>query len=1016
MKKLLVSLLVMAAAAFAGPVSYYGKLQAKNAALYSANTGDKVQLKGMSMFWDTWDVGYNFYKKNVIDALVRDWKIEIIRVAHGTGTNLNSNWKSLDETVIDAAISNDIYVIIDYHSHNAQNEVAEAKEFFTHMASKYGKYPNVIFEVFNEPTGEKMWNTIKNYANEIIPVIRKNGGADNLVIVGNSQYSAHPEEVSAGDINDNNYAVTFHFYATEHGVSDGAYSGYSNFKSRVNTALQNGMTVFVTEWGTTEASGDGTVSESKSNEWMTYLDSKKISWCNWSVSNKGETSSAFMNQGNYTNPSNWSVDGYSASGKYVYNQLQNNYKTAPWVNGSTPNTSSSTASSSAMAAGYTDYIDDFEDGDKYAFTGGVWYAYDDSKDDNGAGESTITNDPEKDEDGVDGFKVVVKGDDTKGMLALKGIKLVQGKNLYAPYVALGVKLNKDESDYDLSSCKSISYRYKGAEHNFKAQSSKVENFNYHKIAFKAQSSWTKAEISWEDLDQENWGKTEMETHFSISTALNTINKLTWEVKGIENANKTYDAPTYNYLYIDDVRCDGLAIKPVAGSGSTTGNSSSSAVLNNSSSSTVVTNSSSSIVVGNSSSSTVVTNSSSSTVVANSSSATAAGYKVSGNLEQTVAPNGTFATVTITGVTSFSRDWALSFLTIEEKNGTVTISGTVPEWASSKSETLTINGEKVVVKLTVAAAGASSSSAVQNGSSSSATAGSSATVATPAGVVDDFEDGDNQAYTGGYWFAYNDKGDKGASTFANEEDAENGGYVVIFPATNGSTTMAGLKDVVLDQGDNKYDPYVALGLNLGEEDEAYDLSSCTEISYDYIGSAHNFKAVLKGDGTGALTDYDRHMVAMKASTSWTTAKIAWSDLEQDGWGAEVVLDKSLVSAFHWEIKAEVEPNYLYVDNFKCDGLKIVPPASSDSKDPSSSASTVALNTVVANPLSVALHGRSLQIGGADLVNVDVFDMQGRPMMSLRNVNSDVALETLAGGSYIVRVRAGSANMTKRIMLK
>lgn len=210
--------------------------------------------------------------------------------------------------------------------------------------------------------------------------------------------------------------------------------------------------------------------------------------------------------------------------------------------------------------------------------------------------------------------------------------------------------------------------------------------------------------------------------------------------------------------------------------------------------------------------------------------------------------------------------------------------------------------------------------------------------------------------------------------------------------------------------------MALGLNLGEEDEAYDLSSCTEISYDYIGSAHNFKAVLKGDGTGALTDYDRHMVAMKASTSWTTAKIAWSDLEQDGWGAEVVLDKSLVSAFHWEIKAEVEPNYLYVDNFKCDGLKIVPPASSDSKDPSSSASTVALNTVVANPLSVALHGRTLQIGGADLVNVDVFDMQGRPMMSLRNVNSDVALETLAGGSYIVRVRAGSANMTKRIMLK
>ncbi len=1018
MKKIIALCLLVAAAVFAaGPAGVYGKLQAKNGMLYSANTNQPVQLKGMSMFWDVWSS--EFYTASVIKGLVDKWKIEIIRVPHGVGGDKGggpmANWQTVDETVIQAAIDNGIYVIIDFHSHVAHTQTEDAKTFFKTMASKWGKYPNVIFEIYNEPMGAGMWSTIKTYADQVIPVIRQNGGTDNLIIVGNSEYSIRPGEAVSNPIKDSNVAYTFHFYAGSHSLDGGAYSGNPSYRTGINNAIQAGLTVFVTEWGTVDASGNNGYNKSSSDAWMSYLDQKKISWCNWSVHSKDESASIFANQSSYTNPQNWNYSGYSESGKYVYDHLQNWANSAPWRSGAV-NSSASTGSSSSVggvvSGGKTNMFDDFEDLNKYAYTGGVWYAYTDKDD---KGQSSISNKTIV-EDGEEGWTVVVPTDNsnnTKGMLAATGIKLVKGENEYAPYIALGLNINKDETAFDLTSCKTFSYKYKGAAHNFKVQSTKVENYNYHSTSFIDQGDWKTVTIDWADLVQGNWGTAEAATHFDISKFKNTVNKLAWEVKGEEKAATT--SLKYDYLYIDDVMCDGMSINVVTPSSSSSSVKSSSSSAKSSSSS--VRSSSSSVK----SSSSVASSSS-----VKSSSSVAAGMKVTGSLTQTVAKDSPFGTITITGVTSFNRDtWNLSYLNIENKNGTVTVSGTVPNWAISNSETLTINGEKVVIKLTVAEAGSVSSSSQVVVSSSSAekpvSSSSTPVVATPAGMVEDFEDGDNQAYTGGYWFAYNDKGDKGASTFSNEADAENGGNVVIFPATNGSTTMGGLKDIKLDQGDNAYDPYVALGLNLAEEDEAYDLSSCKSISYDYIGAAHNFKAILAGDGKGAVTAYDRHTVAVPASTSWTTANIAWADLEQAGWGEEVALSKNKVSAFHWEVKGEsAVPNYLYVDNFKCEGLKIVAPASSSSTVKPGSSSSVKPQDigVVANrvQLGAQLYGRTLQLSGANLMNVAVFDMQGRPMMNLRNIQGEISLESLPTGNYVVRVSAGSVNMTKRVTLR
>jgi hypothetical protein len=160
--------------------------------------------------------------------------------------------------------------------------VSEATSFFTYMANKWGSYPNVIFEVFNEPTSANMWSTVKSYANTIIPVIRSY--SSNLIIVGNSEYSAHPEDAINSEVTDSkdNVAYSFHFYANSHFLDGGDYSGYVTFRNRIRNAMQAGLTVFVTEWGTTSSDGDGTVNTSSSDTWLTFLDNNKISWCNWS--------------------------------------------------------------------------------------------------------------------------------------------------------------------------------------------------------------------------------------------------------------------------------------------------------------------------------------------------------------------------------------------------------------------------------------------------------------------------------------------------------------------------------------------------------------------------------------------------------------------------------------------------------------------------------------------------------------------------------------------------------------
>jgi len=349
--KILVFLLSIASFSYAqGPVSVYGALKActvggKGRICGSgtyANTA--VQLKGISLGWSNtgWESAA-FFNANTVNALVEGWKSEIIRVPIGYAENggYKSDASNLTrvKAAIDAALAKDVYVIIDWHSHDANNELSAAKTFFEDMIQTYGaNNERVIYEIFNEPK-QITWSTIKTYADNIISAIRAKG-AKNLVLVGTPEWSARPNAANGSYLSDNNVAYVFHFYAATHKTTNGNNTGNPTYSQGITTVLDAGKPVFVSEYGTGTSDGKGTHDAASTNAWYNFMDANGISSCAWQVSYKNETSALFATS--FKTPSTSSLADFTnknnmkESGQYIYDMLISYADSAPWRKVITP--------------------------------------------------------------------------------------------------------------------------------------------------------------------------------------------------------------------------------------------------------------------------------------------------------------------------------------------------------------------------------------------------------------------------------------------------------------------------------------------------------------------------------------------------------------------------------------------------------------------------------------------------------------------------------------------------------
>lgn len=321
---LTMALLLCAGAASAlTPVETHGALKAKGGKLYGKD-GKTVVLRGMSMYWSSEPVGYNFYTGAVVKWLQSDFDVSVIRVplaveAPKNSPNYGYTYSTKDsltnlgrmKNMINACIAQGLYVVVDWHAPEADPYTDYAVPFFTNLATQYKNVPNIIWEVWNEPTLDN--NSIQTHANAVIKAIRGVGDT-NLVVVGSGNWSSQPDQAPSVTDSKSNVAYTIHFYAGS--------SAHDSYRDAVSRAISAGRTVFATEWGTSDASGKSNFSSGNSTTWLNFLETNGVSHCNWNIGNplyntadatQGVEASAALKSGSSFS-GGWDVTGSGTTG------------------------------------------------------------------------------------------------------------------------------------------------------------------------------------------------------------------------------------------------------------------------------------------------------------------------------------------------------------------------------------------------------------------------------------------------------------------------------------------------------------------------------------------------------------------------------------------------------------------------------------------------------------------------------------------------------------------------------
>jgi Cellulase (glycosyl hydrolase family 5)/Polysaccharide deacetylase/Divergent InlB B-repeat domain len=303
-------------------VAKYGALKRQGSNIVGSN-GEAAQVAGPSLYWSIWG-GEKFYNSAVVTKVATSWNATLIRAAIAvefSGGYLEKPDAQIAyaKAVVDAAIENGIYVLVDWHDHNANLHIPQAKAFFSEMSQKYKNTPNIIWEIWNEPDNENgtgagnadTWKDIKNYADSIIPVIRKN--SSNLIVCGTPNWSSDPASAANDPLSDNNVAYTLHFYSGTHGAA---------VRANAETAMSKGVAVFITEFGTintTTIKTDTTLFLDEAKTWLDWADAKGLSWANWSLSNIPEACSELVPNASVNGT--WTDADLTRSGKWFRDRL-----------------------------------------------------------------------------------------------------------------------------------------------------------------------------------------------------------------------------------------------------------------------------------------------------------------------------------------------------------------------------------------------------------------------------------------------------------------------------------------------------------------------------------------------------------------------------------------------------------------------------------------------------------------------------------------------------------------------
>ncbi len=293
-------------------VSARGALSVKGTSLLD-QFGKTVVLHGMSSHGMQW---YPQFARAEGIRTTKAFGANVFRIAMYTDEGGYLTNPSVIQDVIravDDALALDLYAIIDWHilyDNDPMANVQKAMEFFDEISLRYKDERGVLYEICNEPNGADVtWaGSVKPYAQKVIPVIRKNS-PNAVILVGNPTWSQDVDVCADDPLTFGNILYTLHFYAGTHGEI---------LRDKCRTALKKGVAVFVSEWGTSAADGSGGVFIKESDEWLRFLDEHELSWCNWSLGDRDETSAA-LRPG--APDGGWTEEHLTQSGRYVFRKF-----------------------------------------------------------------------------------------------------------------------------------------------------------------------------------------------------------------------------------------------------------------------------------------------------------------------------------------------------------------------------------------------------------------------------------------------------------------------------------------------------------------------------------------------------------------------------------------------------------------------------------------------------------------------------------------------------------------------
>ena len=257
-----------------GGVSEHGNLHVQGTQLCDEH-GAAVELHGMSSHGIQWFPQYTT-KQAIANTAAYGANLFRVAMYTGEGGYLSSpaQIKKAAYAAMDAAIENDMYVIIDWHILSDGDPLTHLKE-----------------------------------AQALVKTIRSNA-PDSIILIGSGTWSQDLQDPAADPVVGTNLMYTCHFYAGTHGAW---------LRQRIADAQKRGLAVFVSEWGASRADGSGGVFTQESETWLNFLHQNGISWASWSLCDKNETSAA-LKPGTPTNRP-WTDNDLTPAGKFVFSHF-----------------------------------------------------------------------------------------------------------------------------------------------------------------------------------------------------------------------------------------------------------------------------------------------------------------------------------------------------------------------------------------------------------------------------------------------------------------------------------------------------------------------------------------------------------------------------------------------------------------------------------------------------------------------------------------------------------------------